>query len=270
MAGWQKRAKKYRRKIALKKLASPKLFLIFLAGLALTVFLTYLFFISPVFQIEKIKIIGGTTDLRAKIKKDISPKINTKFLYFFQSKSTLLLHTSVLTAEILRKYPNLASVNFHRFLPGTLILELKLKIPEAIYCKNQDQCFFIDKNGIVFQKTNKNSRILSKSLPVIIFNKNEPLLAGEKLIAKKEINEISIIYQTLKQSLGLNIQSFLLSPNKLTLLTEKGWAIYLKRPDDNFKLDLIKIELLLKKEISSQERKNLKYIDLRFSKAYYK
>jgi len=56
---------------------------------------------------------------------------------------------------------------------------------------------------------------------------------------------------------------------RLDIKTAEGWEIYFDLSSDvNFALT--KLGLLLEKEIPLEKRGDLSYIDLRFSKVYYK
>jgi len=74
----------------------------------------------------------------------------------------------------------------------------------------------------------------------------------------------------LKQKLELGIEKFiLLGQKRLDVKTTEGWEIYFDLAGD-INLSLTKLSLLFDEEISQEARESLQYIDLRFSKVYYK
>ncbi len=69
----------------------------------------------------------------------------------------------------------------------------------------------------------------------------------------------------------LKIEEFnISSPTRLDVKTIEGWWVYFSTAFD-IDLQITKLNLLLEKEISQEDRGVLKYIDLRFKdRAYYK
>jgi len=83
------------------------------------------------------------------------------------------------------------------------------------------------------------------------------------------MQEIMQIYQYFKK-MGAETEKFTLSAGKITVRMKEGWEAYFQRDTQDIPLELLKLNLILKKELPPEKRKNLQYIELRFSKSYYK
>ncbi len=84
------------------------------------------------------------------------------------------------------------------------------------------------------------------------------------------MSQILKIKNVLEKEMGINTEKFTLkNPERLNVKTTEGWEIYFDLSGD-IDLALTKLHLLLEKEISPEARKDLQYIDLRFTKVYYK
>ena len=93
---------------------------------------------------------------------------------------------------------------------------------------------------------------------------------GQTKPSKEIISEILKIQKQLQDKFKINTEEFILSDNqRLDVKTSENWEVYFDLSTD-ISLSLVQLNLLLEKEISLEQRKNLKYIDLRFSRAYYK
>jgi hypothetical protein len=93
---------------------------------------------------------------------------------------------------------------------------------------------------------------------------------GEKVIDEKILEFILNSDNKLKEELKINIIEFdLLSQERLNVKTEEGWEIYFDLKGDlNWQTE--KLTLVLENEIPPEKRGDLEYIDLRFTRVYYK
>jgi cell division septal protein FtsQ len=229
----------------------------------------YFIFLSPVFKIKEIRIAGPKNIPYHEIRTLLDKKLQLSFLYFFQKNSFFLINSKKIESEILNKYPEIKEVNLKKKFPKTLILEVKKRQPVGVWCLAENECFLIDKEGIIFQSANLESGKQANLIP--IFSENyEIKKLGEKIISEEKMSQILKIKDTLKEKMKINIEKFTLkSPERLNVKTTEGWEIYFDLSTD-INLALTKLRLLFEKEIPPEIRKTLHYIDLRFSKVYYK
>ena len=100
--------------------------------------------------------------------------------------------------------------------------------------------------------------------------KKEELFLGQKLIEKELLDLILRIQGNLKENFQIDIKEAAISlPKRLDIKTSENWQIYFNLESD-IDLQIIKLNLLLKQEITAEIREELEYIDLRFTRVYYK
>ena len=120
------------------------LVLIFFCGSA------YLVSFSSFFNIKEIQISGFQKVSTDEIKQLVNEKIIRNF-WKFSSKSIFLTNFHDIKSEILKKFPQLASVNFKRDFPNIIVVQAEERKQVAVFCPDLN-CYSIDKEGIAFEK----------------------------------------------------------------------------------------------------------------------
>jgi len=180
--------------------------------------------------------------------------------------------------EILEKYPEIKNAYLKKKFPDSLVLEIEKRRLIGIFCsgikseEEKENCFLIDDEGIIFGDVIFGGQISEdeqKDL-IIIFSENEDKNLGEEAVSKDKIDKLLKINSELEKNFEIKVEEFVLKEDKrLDIKTAEGWEIYFDLSSDvNFALT--KLGLLLEKEIPLEKRGDLSYIDLRFSKVYYK
>ena len=129
---------------------------------------------------------------------------------------------------------------------------------------------FVLRNGVIFEEL--QSLAQRQDMPIITqtLNSND-IFTGESVVDRNVISAISKIEKNLKDNFQIDIKEALVSnPLRLDIKTNENWQIYFDLNSDT-NLQIIKLNSLLKNEISQTSRASLQYIDLRFKdRAYYK
>jgi len=252
--------KKYRKPYRIKKKKSLfKSRLFWLTILVLIIFggIFYLVCFSSIFQIKDIKISGNQKIQTQDIENLIKEKINQKLL-FFPTKSIFLIKSNEIVESLLEKFLKIDKVNLKRKLPATIIVEIQERLPLGVWCQGEN-CFYIDKEGIIFEENPPKVEFIIKSEESIAQG-----FLGEKVIEKVLLESIFEIQRKLKGSLKINIEEIIiLEKEKINAKTSEGWEIYFN-PTGDINWQLTKLSLVLEKEIPPERRKDLEYIDLRF------
>lgn len=230
----------------------------------------YIFIFYSGLQIKNI-IISGNEKMQSKNIEDfIFNNIDKKILEFgnlkLTSESIFLVNIIHLEEKILEKFPIIKKIKIDKKLPQTLILGVQERKPLGIFCNKE--CFLIDEDGVIFEsllEPLKNVTVVRQTFG------EKKVFIGEKVIAKDIMNAISKIKNSLKDNFQIDIEEALVSnPLKINIRTNENWQIYFDL-DSDINLQIAKMNLILKDEISADNRKNLQYIDLRFKdRAYYK
>lgn len=227
---------------------------------------TFIYFLifSSFFQIKEIKISGNEKVSTEEIKNLIEEKIDQRIL-FPSSKSIFLVDFDLIKNTLLEKFPQIAKINLKRKFPDVLTAEIKER--EAIGIFNQPENYFlIDKEGVIFELAVLESE---EYFEIKKLNLTTELKLGDRAVEKEIISQILDIEKKLRE-IGIKIEEFTtFSEERLNAKTIEGWQIYFDSKGD-LDWQIMELRLVLEKEIPLEKRNNLEYIDLRFSKVYYK
>lgn len=248
-----------KRKSILKNRFFWRLVLVLVIGLAIFYFL----FFSSVFQIKNIKISGNKKVLTKDIEKKVSEKIENRIL-FLKTKSIFLVDFKEISKALLEEFPKIRKVDLARDFPNALGLKIQERKPAFLFCNSE--CFLIDKKGVIFERTEN-----IETLSIIKFQEPEKMAfsLGEKIFEEDFLSKILEIKKRIKERLQIEIKEFIVSKEKLTAKSAQGWQIYFNLKGD-IDWQLTELILILEKQIPSERRDELEYIDLRFSRVYYK
>lgn len=240
--------------------------LILFAVLVLSI--SYFILFYPKFQVKNIVISGNEKVNAQDLQKLVLENINTGLVKFWNidvsSKSIFLVNTDKLNKEILRKLPIIEKLQINRKLPETVLLGIEERKPVGIFCppSGENNCFLVDQNGIIYELL---TAVPSNIIIVRQAGNNNPLSAGEKALAQNISDAISKIQKNLKDNFQIDLrEAFVTSPIRLNITTKENWQIYFDVSSSaDIDLQITKLNLLLKNEISKDDIKNLRYIDLR-------
>jgi len=248
-------------------------------------FFLFLFFSFVVFyfsffwnniQVRELNILGNETINKEEIEKIVFDNIERNF-FFKSSKSILFVGTSKLEREILNFFPKIKEVNVSRDFFNSLDIEIREREKFASFC-SQEKCFNIDEKGIVFEIMKEDFGIMEamvssqeNDLIIELVEKREKISLGEKVLEKEILDIVSKIEEKFEENdFQIEIEKVVVDGNeKLNVITNENWKVYFNL-EKNIELQILKLILLLEEEISIEERKELEYIDLRFSRVYYK
>jgi cell division protein FtsQ len=244
--------------------------LLFLAGIS------YLFLFFHFFQVKEIRISGNQKITVDNMESIINNEIGKKFL-FLNTDSIFLVNLKKINRILLEKYPLLAQVNLKKEFPNILVVEAKERTPIGVWCRissqffpqtaeeHNNKCFSIDENGIAFEEIVPKDGLIIKSQVA-----PNSVALGQKVIEESLLKSILEIQKKLTSNLKIWITEFdILSSERLNVKTLQGWEIYFN-PKENINWQIVELGLVLEKEIPIEKISSLEYIDLRFTKVYYK
>ena len=265
-----------------KPILKTKVFWDCVLGFVFIVVFVYFLFFSPVFEITDVGVImpSSFSSHALEIERIAQEEIHTQLFGFIEKNTYFLVDEKSIENRILDLYPEIKNVSIRKEFLGTLVIEIKLRQPVAIWCyQEMTDCFLIDNLAIIFsrfQTTSENAAHKAEAeqttndLLLIICEQEDIRGILENAAEKKVIDEMLLIYDAFLNDIEIEVDRFV-SDGQTTcnVKTKEGWDAYFKLGGD-IKLTLTKLKLLFEKEISKEQRKNLSYIDLRFSKVYYK
>jgi cell division septal protein FtsQ len=222
--------------------------------------LSYFFIFSKAFRVKEIKILNSDDSLKLKVEEVIKSEIG---------RNIFLVNLKEINKEILSQFPEIAKLNFKRKFPRTLSIQIEEREPFGVWCyQSYNKCFFIDREGIIFKEIEKG--LIQEEVIILSLKEREVLALGEEILVPQILELILKIEKDLRENLKIEIEDFtIVSERRLNVRTNENWEIYFNLEKDT-RLELTKLKVLLEKEISPEERRNLEYIDLRFEKIFYK
>jgi cell division protein FtsQ len=235
--------------------------------LGILIFLTiclifYSLVFSNFFQTDKV-VVEGAEKIPAGGIEQLAGGYLEKTVLFFKTKSIFLVRSEEIEKQILASYPLADEVRVSRRLPDTVKIFIKEKTAVALWC-GDDGCFELDKKGVIFQEATVSSDLIK------IKDGQEGAILGDSVIEEGLLMSILDINSKLKQKADLLAEAAeIVSASRLDILTSEGWEAYFNLSGD-LDWQITELALVLEKEISPAKRRTLDYIDLRFSKVYYK
>ena len=118
---------------------------------------------------------------------------------------------------------------------------------------------------MVFEETNTDTDMMT----ITKEQTNDAISTGENAIEKNIMDGIYKVQKNLKNNFQVDVKEAFVS-NPLVFTTAENWKIYF---DPKFDIDsqIIKMNALLKDQITPEARKKLQYIYLQYKdRAYYK
>ena len=223
--------------------------------------LVYFLFFTEYFQIKTINLVNKNQISekwfsQQDLLNSLWHKSENKIL-FFNTRSIFLFKTKQAEKEILSQFPSLAKIEIKQQLPDTLNVTVIPREEAARLCLTND-CYILDKDGIVFGVIKEDNTLLK-----IIDKQKETIQLGERAISQQELAGLFKIKNQLEQDLHILISEFVITPEKLTVITQAGWEIYFDLKGD-LDWQLTKLKVVLQEKIPSDQRANLEYIELRF------
>lgn len=250
-----RRLQKLRKRI-LAPLLKSKFFWFFILFLIILGGISYFFLFSDYLKIKNIEITGNKKINSDDIKNIVNQELSSK-IFNIIPKNIFLANLKSINDNVLEKFPLAYKADVKRKLFNSLAINIEERSPVALWCKNDD-CFDIDKEGIVFEKGE------SKGL---VIKSDEDINMGQNIIEKDYLGNIIKIYKESK----LDIKEISVSNSeKIIIRTTGDWEVYF-RGDDTIPDQIDNLKLVLEQKIPSENRGDLEHIDLRFgSKVYFR
>jgi len=214
----------------------------------------FLLFYSGV-QIKNIEILGNQRVASQDIKNIVENSLNSQF-----SESIFLVDSGKISSQLLDNFPAIESVKVKRKFFQTLQIQASERVEAAVFCESagSEQCYLLDSRGIIFEILQQ----VPQNISIVRTLGGGQVSLGKEVVVQDIMSLILAAQGNLKDNFQIGINEVLIkSPVRLEIATSEGWKIYFDT-SANFNLQLVKLGLLLDKEISPSQRENLRYINL--------
>lgn len=254
-------------KIKEKKPIFKKLWF-WLAILIILVISTIIYFVVffPGLDVKNVNI-HGSQRLKAQDVNDFVTSSKDVVLVDFWdikivSRNIILANTKKIRSAVLDRFPEVESVVIKKNYPNSLDVFITERNPLGAFCDNENKCFLIDYNGIIFEALNPvpdNTLIIRQAL------QPTSLSIGKTAVKKEIMGAIFKISTSLTSRFNIAVKEALItSPVRLNVKTSEGWVVYFDLTQGaNVDSQIYRLETLLEGDYSQQNRQSLRYIDLR-------
>ncbi len=282
-----------------KTILRNKFFWFAILFLFIFLFSFYFLIFFSVFQIKEIIISDGVRISKEDIRERVEEEITNKIL-FFETKSIFLVNNREIIKSVLGGFPAIVEIKISKNFPNSLNVSIVERSEAVVFCQlvslgetlivndsttteanfdeierspdsiedmaGEEECFLLDNQGIIFYSAESDQ----EKLEIRNLCLTEKIALGDRVVEKEKLDEILGIAFEIKQGLKIPIDLLEIASNdRLNVKTSQGWEVYFNLDEDT-DWQVVELDLLLQKKISLEERGLLEYIDLRYSKVFYK
>jgi len=271
-----------------------KIFFIILLVFSFLSLVYWVLFLSPYLQIKKITIEGFNQDFSKKIEL-ILKQNNLRFApfliyeifpqYIENNQSYISFISFDFKNFILKQHPEIEEMDMDlNIKEGILAVNIKQRVIDFLLCDqyktvllNQDEsvllnedrdCYYMDKNGIIFEKALETQ---GSFINQIVFLKTGKRSLGDEVISRDKLEKLDKIFILAKNEespisidfLEIKEENF----SSLKIVVNEGLYILYNLSDDFS--EILKIITGIKEQKTDNNFSNLEYIDCRYLPKVY-
>jgi hypothetical protein len=134
-----------------------KIFFVFIFFILIILSLSLLSFYKQL-RIDNIRVVAPDSFDQDILKSDVSSLIEKKYFHLFSKENIFIYPKKELVSFLKSKFPNIDTVDITAVDKNTLLLNIKERVPFALWCDSLpkedhiSKCYFLDSSGFVFAK----------------------------------------------------------------------------------------------------------------------
>jgi cell division septal protein FtsQ len=224
----------------------------------------YAVFLWKALWVEKVIVSGEGKIAKEEIERLAASQIEKKAL-FFDTRSILAVDTKKIREDILGAFPGIAEVEVKKSFFDAISISIRERVAVALW-HDGDSNFLLDETGVIFEEAPVGASFLVIESP----KPDLEMTLGQAVMTEQEISRVLDIQSKLNQVAEVSIgKAMLVSEDRLNVETTEGWEVYFNLRGD-VDWQITELAQVLEKQISAAKRRVLEYVDLRFSRVYYK
>jgi len=237
---------KRRYKIRSRKFYNKRWFWNFILSLLFLLSFAWLLFKTDYFQIKEITIVG-----EKKLSNSIQGVLGENLNFF-------LFNSSYISQKIRESFPKIGEIQIQKKFPNSVLITIIEKKAIGVVCSKEklDKCFLLASDGTILGRARREKNLLK-----FLILSGEEIRIGDTVIEKNIMEDFIFLQEDLK-NIKISIKEVEVFLHELIIKTGNGFKIYFSK-DNNFRFQAEVLINVLRKTISENERKELKYIDLR-------
>lgn len=223
---------------------------------------------SDYLEISNIVVEGNSSVKSEDVASTALEQIEGNYFFLFSKKNFALYPKNKIEQNLLSRYKRIKEVELKISRFNTLNIFVEERKPEFIWCNVSDECFFMDDEGVIFDK----SPNFSSDIYFIFRGGLDGDPIGQNIFEKEKFLKIISFIDGL-ELLSLSPSSLKTDGNNLEILVSKNSSLLI-RVDDDLERSLSNLESILndaKLGLVEGGDINFMYLDLRFgNKVFYK
>lgn len=104
----------------------------------------------PSLQIRNVVVAGATVTGEDAVKETVLEILRGNYFWLVPRSNALVYGKDKMEAEIAERFPRFSSVELSLDGLQTLQIEVSERDPHALYCSEEERCFFLDRRGFIF------------------------------------------------------------------------------------------------------------------------
>ncbi len=233
----------------------------------------YILFFSSFLNITHIEIKGNKNVASNKIKKQVENQLVGKYFNWIKKNNLFLVKSKKLAKNILTQFKIIRKVEIKKKFPSKLVIFIQERTPSLIITSAREN-YLLDENGQAYMKASLADQKIKNDLIILVDKSNRKISLGEIVLDKNYLIYLKNLKKKLTEETNLkvvnNFQTLNLFSDNIRVKTQEGWEIYFNKKI-NLDKSIEALRVILTKEINSQQRLDLEYVDLRIkNKVYYR
>lgn len=198
-----------------------------------------------------------------------------KYLGIFPKMNFLLFPENTLSSVLMDNFKRIKKINIRKEFPDSVFVHIEERESLLLWCDNFGECFIVDEDGVAYQNVKLDSKeALENDLIKIYSQEDRRVFEGERILAAEKVAFLMSVESVIERSAEIDILSEIHIKSRVAdeimLKNSEGWDILVST---TFPLEQAGdfMRILLEKEINSENRGRLEYVDLRVeNRIYYK
>jgi cell division septal protein FtsQ len=215
-----------------------------------------------------------TDNLDKNVVRDIFNEMKEgNWLKYGPKNNFFLFPRQKMKEKLKDKFKIIRDIEFENKFPNIIRINIKERKDLLIWC-SREKCFLIDETGTAFYELQENEKENRFQDYKIILDKSfSEVETGQKIEEGQIVLFVGDLGREIEEETELKIEREMETPSiiskEIRLKTGKGWQIYFSL-EGNIEEQVELLKQILETGISSDEKANLNYIDLRIKgKAIY-
>ncbi|NTW46374.1 MAG: FtsQ-type POTRA domain-containing protein [Candidatus Moranbacteria bacterium] len=225
----------------------------------------YTLFFSEFHRVGSVEVSGASEVSVSGIEDFVRGDLSGRILGIFPRDNFFLVSGRRLSDDLRREYPTLATVSVTKRFPDTVAISVTERDRILLWC-SAGPCFLIGDDGVAADAGNAERPENDTYVLRVVDTGARPIEVGEPVLRPETVRTLLSLERGLRERGGISFSPVLASPSRVSgevrFQTTEGWEL-LSGLDMDPEKTVASLRLVLDREIPSERRASLRYVDLR-------